>query len=190
MIPTIRSPARFLMAALVVSLAQCGVLAWMIESRASILRNGTDILLQTTPVDPRDLLRGDFVILSYDISNIATDLIRGDHPEDGASLPLHVRLKPDAAGFWQVQEASFEALPDMPGTVILRSDPVYVSSWLWTAGGTLGVTYGIERFYVPEGEGRPIEDGRNEGKVSVAARVSAGGKAQIRALMLDGQPLY
>src|SRR5688500_14903150 len=34
------------------------------------LRSGTEILLETAPVDPRDLLRGDFVILNYKISTI------------------------------------------------------------------------------------------------------------------------
>ena len=56
--------------------------------------------------------------------------------------------------------------------------------------GTVWVTYGIESYYVPEGEGRPIEDGRNTGRVSVAVRVSESGQPQIRALMLDGAPLY
>ena len=48
----------------------------------------------------------------------------------------------------------------------------------------------IERYYVPEGEGRDIESARNDGRVSVAARVSTAGQASIRALMLDGKPLY
>ncbi|MGL3605658.1 GDYXXLXY domain-containing protein [Rhizobium sp. G187] len=190
MIPTVRSPRRFLLAALLVSLTQCGVLGYMIQSRAAILQAGTEVLLKTTPVDPRDLLRGDYVILSYEISSIPTDRIRGERPKDGAKLPLFVRLRPDAAGFWQVDEASFATLAEMPGSVILRSRPVFVGEWMWTAGSELSVSYGIERYYVPEGEGRPIEDGRNENRVSVAARVSASGQAQIRALMLDGQPLY
>src|SRR3989338_4758329 len=34
------------------------------------LKTGQEVLLKTTPVDPRDLFRGDYVVLRYDISNI------------------------------------------------------------------------------------------------------------------------
>jgi uncharacterized membrane-anchored protein len=37
----------------------------MIESRAAILRDGTEIVLQVEPIDPRDLMRGDYVRLQY-----------------------------------------------------------------------------------------------------------------------------
>ena len=101
-----------------------------------------------------------------------------------------MRLKPGADGFWIVADASFDPLAEEAGSVVLLSQPVTIYDWEWSNAGNLTVSYGIERFYVPEGEGRPIEDGRNEGRVSVAARVSENGQAQIRALMLDNQPLY
>ena len=69
-----------LLAALLVAGAQTAALGYMIESRASILRSGRDVLLKTVPVDPRDLLRGDYVILSYDISRLQPELFKGDRP--------------------------------------------------------------------------------------------------------------
>ena len=48
-----------LVAAIVAAALQTAVLGYMVESRASILRNGADIKLKTLPVDPRDLLRGE-----------------------------------------------------------------------------------------------------------------------------------
>lgn len=180
----------FAAVALVVALVQTSILGYMIEGRASILRSGTEVLLQTAPVDPRDLLRGDYVILTYDISTISTTSISGTRPTEGKVAKLHVRLKPGADGFWIVSEASFDALAAQDGSVVLVSQPVTIYDWEWSNGGNVTVSYGIERFYVPEGEGKPIEDGRNQGRVSVAARVSDAGQAQIRALMLDGEPLY
>ncbi|MBY3249774.1 GDYXXLXY domain-containing protein, partial [Rhizobium laguerreae] len=50
--------------------------------------------------------------------------------------------------------------------------------------------YGIERYYVPEGEGKPIEEARNDGNVAIAVRVSPDGSAQIRSLLVDGKPVY
>jgi len=176
--------------ALFVAIVQTAILGYMIEGRASILRSGTDVLLKTAPVDPRDLLRGDYVILTYDISTISTTSITGTRPETGDVARLHVRLKPGADGFWTVSAASFDPLVEEDGSVVLLSQPVTIYDWEWENAGNLTVSYGIERFYVPEGEGRPIEDGRNQGRVSVAVRVSEGGQAQIRALMLDNEPLY
>lgn len=180
----------FAAVALAMALLQTAILGYMIEGRAGILRSGTEVLLKTAPVDPRDLLRGDYVILTYDVSTISTTSIIGQKPEAGDAARLHVRLKPGADGFWTVSEASFAPLPVEDGSVVLLSQPVTIYDWEWQNAGNLTVSYGIERFYVPEGEGRPIEDGRNEGRVSVAARVSEDGLAQIRALMLDGEPLY
>lgn len=180
----------FAAVALFIAIVQTAVLGYMIEGRASILRSGTDVLLKTAPVDPRDLLRGDYVILTYDISTISTTSITGTRPETGEVARLNVRLKPGADGFWTVSAASFDPLAEEAGSVVLISQPVTIYDWEWQNAGNLTVSYGIERFYVPEGEGRPIEDGRNQGRVSVAVRVSEGGQAQIRALMLDNEPLY
>jgi uncharacterized membrane-anchored protein len=180
----------FAAVALLVALVQTAILGSMIEGRASILRSGTEVLLKTAPVDPRDLLRGDYVVLSYDISTIPAALIKGAKPQAGTWTPVHVRIAPGADGFWTVAEAAFEPLAEQAGSVVLRSQPIEAYDWQWAEGGTLFASYGIERYYVPEGEGKPIEDGRNERRVSVAARVSQDGVAQIRALMLDGQPLY
>jgi uncharacterized membrane-anchored protein len=57
-------------------------------------------------------------------------------------------------------------------------------------GQAIRVDYGIERYYVPEGEGRDLEQARSDGQLSIAARVSDSGQAQIRRLFVDGKPVY
>ena len=52
-------------AGLVSAAVLVGTLALHIEKRASILRDGREIVLRTEPVDPRDLMRGDYVRLGY-----------------------------------------------------------------------------------------------------------------------------
>ena len=51
-------------------LIQVALLAVMVIDRVQILRDGAEVTLQTRPVDPRDLLRGDYVVLRYDISEV------------------------------------------------------------------------------------------------------------------------
>jgi uncharacterized membrane-anchored protein len=56
---------------------QVVVLAYMAGEREHILRNGKVILLRTAPIDPRDLFRGDYVRLNYEISRIGVDQLKG-----------------------------------------------------------------------------------------------------------------
>jgi uncharacterized membrane-anchored protein len=60
---------------------------------------------------------------------------------------------------------------------------------------TLNVEYGIERFYLPEGEGLAIERDMRVRSFTIVAAIAEDGSAQIKALM-DGdtmlfrEPLY
>ena len=180
-----------LVAAIVAAALQTAVIGYMVESRASILRSGADIKLKTLPVDPRDLLRGDYVILSYPISAIPKSIVTGEVPQGGTRARLAVRLQPGADGLWSATEASFGALAPKEGSVVLRTLPLdfYTS----VAGGipdTLFVQYGIERYYVPEGEGRVLEDARNQEELEVEVRVGTDGTPQIARLILKGEPIY
>ncbi|OCP00966.1 MULTISPECIES: GDYXXLXY domain-containing protein [unclassified Ensifer] len=177
-----------LLAALLVAGAQTAALGYMIEGRASILRNGRDVLLKTVPVDPRDLLRGDYVILSYDISRIAPELFKGDVPAEAEEAQLYVRLEKQLDGFWTATEASFQPLPAAGDSVVLRSLPF--SYYPSSPPTSVNVAYGIERFYVPEGEGRTLEEARNAQALSVNIRVDGSGKAQIREIAVNGSPVY
>jgi len=180
-----------LVAGIIVAVLQTGVIGYMVESRAAILRNGADIRLKTSPVDPRDLLRGDYVILSYPISTISKSIITGDIPPDGTRTRLSVRLKPDASGLWNATEARFADMAPEDGSVILRTLPIVFNTY--GAGempDTLFVQYGLERYYVPEGEGRTLENARNAEELEVEARVSHDGTPQIARLLLRGEPVY
>ena len=177
-----------LLAALLVAGAQTAALGYMIESRASILRSGRDVLLKTVPVDPRDLLRGDYVILSYDISRLQPELFKGAIPTQSGEVVLYVRLEKQPDGFWTATEASFQPLPPAGDSVILRSLPF--SYYPSSPPSAVNVDYGIERFYVPEGEGRTLEEARNAEALSVNIRVDGKGRAQIREIAVNGSPVY
>ncbi|MUO77708.1 hypothetical protein GOZ78_02205 [Agrobacterium vitis] len=180
---------RLVSAAILLAALQTAAIGYQIGERANILRNGQEVLLRTEAVDPRDLLRGDFVVLNYPISRIPEEKIVGPRPSRRQDVRLHVRVVPQADGFATVEEASVADLLPRPGSVVLLSEPLSFPSPL-APGDSLTVHYGIERFYVPEGEGRDIEAQRNQGAVSIAIRVSSAGRAQIRQLFVAGQPVY
>lgn len=182
------SARRYLVAAILVAALQTIVLGYVIESRAAILRNGSDVVLKTAPVDPRDFLRGDYVVLNYGISSVPVSSIVGGIPKGAGLRTLWVRLKPGEGTFWTIAESSFEPLPKQEGSVVIRSSPFY--SYDTIESEAITVQYGIERYYVPEGEGKPLEQARQNGDVSVAVRVAADGTPQIRSLLVDGKPAY
>ena len=178
-------------AAIVAAALQTAVLGYMVESRASILRSGADIKLKTLPVDPRDLLRGDYVILSYPISTIPASIVTGEVPKVNGRERLAVRLKPGADGLWTATEARFGPLAAEDGSVVLRTLPFdYYSAADGVLPDTLFVNYGLERYYVPEGEGKVLEEARNQEELEVEARVAKDGTPQIARLILRGEPVY
>jgi uncharacterized membrane-anchored protein len=179
---------RAWIAAVIVALLQTVIIGYTIESHASILRSGTEVLLKTAPIDPRDLLRGDYVTLNYDISSVPASTVVGGPPKEAGEMVLSVRLQKHPDGFWSIVESSFGTLEPKPDTVVLKSQPFQY--YPVDADQRIRVDYGIERYYVPEGQGRDLEQARSDGHLSIAARVSDSGQAQIRSLLLDGKPVY
>lgn len=181
--------------AAVVAVAQIAVLGSMIWGRAAILRSGTEIVLAVRPIDPRDLLRGDYVIVGYDISGLARSLFAGPMPEEySGPHTLFLRLKAGEGGLWEPVSARFDGAPSAPpapGEVDLRGTAPFIPA----GEGDIPAEYGIERFYLPEGQGRPIEQDMGVRPFRMKVAVAADGAAQIKSFhdgdtMIFEEPLY
>jgi uncharacterized membrane-anchored protein len=182
-------PARILVIALGLATVQIGFLGSMILGRAGILRSGTEIRLAVEPVDPRDLLRGDYVVLGYPISRIERSLIVGATEGELKGRWLYVRLaRGEDNSFEPVSAALDEPLPEarLDNHIDLRGIVAHEPG----AGESVQVTYGIERYYVPEGEGRAIEEAMRQDRFEIVAAVDEDGSAQIKALLHDGRAIY
>lgn len=173
---------------------QLALIAAMVIDRASVLRDGKEITLQTRPVDPRDFLRGDYVILSYDISQISTDKLQKQGIQEtkdwtkGRDPVVFVKLALQPDGFHKAVSAHFEPVPVSGNEVLIRGR---ISNLRYcTDCPTYFVHYGLEKFFVPEGEGRELEHARNQNKVTVVAAVTPSGRSAIKRLLLDGKPVY
>lgn len=176
-------PPRLVVVALIVSALQIVFIGWMVAGRAAILRNGTDVTLAVEPIDPRDLLRGDYVVLSYPIS-----ILTGDLAPEGAERgdTIYVRVAPGEDGAYLPVAASLGEPPAAVG-----EGEAYIRGTVRSAGsGRVHSVFGIERFYVPEGEGRGIEEGMRQDRFEVVVAVGSNGAAQIRALLHDGYPVF
>jgi uncharacterized membrane-anchored protein len=168
--------------------AQAGLLAYMLGARASMLANGTEIRLPVIPVDPRDFLRGDYVILSYPMSRLNAAELEGDNAFD-YSTPVYVELAPDGE-VWKAV-ALHRAMPE--GRTFLRGQMTYYNrpdGCKDDACSVYDVDYNLEKFFVPEGEGLELEKLRNDQRIQVDVSVADGGRAMLKRLLVDGEVKY
>lgn len=112
------SGRKLIFASFALALVQIIFLGWMIVDRAAVLRHGREVLLKVEPVDPRDLLRGDYVILSYGISRIPLSMI-ADIDELDEELAMRttivVRLRKAQDGYWEAANAWVKPPPAPAG---------------------------------------------------------------------------
>lgn len=189
---------NIVMAAVVLALAQIGFLGWMVAGRAALLRHGQEVLLKVEPVDPRDLLRGDYVRLGYEISRLPVDKIANLPQAELTTVegPIIVRLHQEPDGFWRATAAWLGDAATTPAHASEVDIAGRISGGSSLApGSTIGVDYGIERFYVPEGEGRAIENDIRIRSFGIKVAVGQDGSSQIKALvdgdkLLFEEPLY
>jgi len=169
--------------ALVVGLQVAWLAATAFTSHRSLV-SGRVVRLETMPVDPRDLLRGDYVILSYPFSRIARDRFHPPLPADAtiqAGTPVFVDLVP-AGDLYQMDHATLEDTKPTPGHMRLRGQAVPWPGHNPATNAAIEVEFGLERFYVREGTGQP------RGKLTVDVSVVESGVGMIRNLYLDGVP--
>jgi uncharacterized membrane-anchored protein len=171
-------------------LLQCALLVLMVADRMQILRGGREITLQTRPVDPRDLLRGDYVVLGYDISQLPAGALAGQ-PSAERNPVVFVKLAPNADGVYEAVSVHAAPVAVTAPEVLIRGRVSYsCGSTSRTFCDKLTIRYGLESYFVPEGEGKKLEQARNQQKLRVVAAVLPSGRAAIKRLLLDGEPVY
>jgi uncharacterized membrane-anchored protein len=123
------------------------------------------VLLETVPVDPRDLLRGDYIILGYKIGVLPDKTPDGESWREGETV--YVTLRQNGA-FWETDYVS-------------QYDP---GEGRYICGTVRNgrIVFDLEKYFVPEGKGRP------PGKITVEVAVRPYGRAQIKQLYSDGKP--
>jgi uncharacterized membrane-anchored protein len=174
------------------ALIQVALLGAMVADRAQILRGGTEVKLQTRPVDPRDLLRGDYVVLGYDISQVPSGALF-KQPSSSRNPVVYVKLAPKPDGIYEA--VSVHAAPVLVSSpeVLIRGRIVYGASCEPDGQSfceKLQLRYNLEKYFVPEGQGRKLEEARNQRKLTIVAAVLPSGRAAIKRLLLDGEPVY
>ena len=151
------------------------VILYLVISNLSILRNGQEVLLKTIPVDPRDLFRGDYVTLRYEISDIRN--IDRAYEKDPYKFyrrrngnDIYIVLETDEnniakAKWWKTKRPKNRLF--IKGKV--QADRIQFND--------------IESYFIKENTGRAIESKINSGEVYAKVKINKIGQAKIQELV-------
>jgi uncharacterized membrane-anchored protein len=154
------------------------IIVGFIANKELTLRTGQEVLLKTIPVDPRDLFRGDYVILRYDLSTIDLNRLSGGSQSLKQGNVVYVTL---SVGEKYATVSSVSTVQPTGGLFLKGR----VKQLQWNH---MTVEYGIESYFVPEGKGRTIE--RQLGRtMDVKVAVDASGAAVIHSLLVDDKEM-
>ena len=171
-------------------LIQFGFLGQMIAMQTIFFKEKMTITVESLPVDPRDMFRGDYVILNYAFSdygaqwrwdpklqeNVKSDGLAKEDIEAGKTV--YTLLKPDEKNKEVYIPVTITTTPPEEGT-----------SECWMKGVAVGhgdVRYGIESFYVQEGTGREYENAQRsqQEKVQVQLQIATDGRARVAGIRI------
>lgn len=156
------------------------IIIGFIATKEFTLRTGKEILLKTVPVDPRDLFRGDYVILRYEISRLDLYNIAADYTDFKIGDRVYIALnKEDGYG---VASRIFRNTP--------KAEKLFLKGIVKNVRNkSLTIEYGIESYFVPEGKGKEIERLREGKRLDVKASIDRFGNAAIKSLLTDGEEI-
>lgn len=182
-------------ATLVIIVLQSVLLLTMIVQRQWTLDSGSRVLLETQPIDPRSLFRGDYVRLNYTISRIQLAEVDGDD-EFKRHDAIYVVLE-KGERYWQARSVHQQRPANSDDQVVLRGEVSYFSATRWDReqkksikSKNVTVRYGIENYFVPEGEGRKLERPAEDERIDIEVAIDSKGRAAISGLMFNDERLY
>ena len=156
------------------------IVFWLFLTIVSIIKyeyifvSGKEVLLKTLPVDPKDLLMGDYVILNYEIGQLPIRYLFYKNGEE-----VYVTLNKNEQNIAAIRE-------------ILKTKPeneLFIKGKIGKCNTTIPlfrtgrcINYGIESYYVKEGTGKSIEkDLQNGGLVRIV--INPNGDAKVKGFV-------
>lgn len=157
---------------------QAGILLNMAVGRETILRTGKTVWLRTAPVDPNDPMRGEYVSLSYEISNIARPMWQGKLPDIKGDRYHYMNKEKDKVIWTALDNDDGDSVYHPRNVTDQRPAPsstkVFIKGRVnWMSEQTINARYGIEALFVEQGKGLEIERGRSRDGYAVPLEIEA-----------------
>ncbi|MFH0755362.1 MAG: GDYXXLXY domain-containing protein [bacterium] len=154
-----------------------------------ILTTGKDVLLKIVPVDPRDLLRGDYITFQYDISNINSYNKNDQQIKNKDTVYIILR-----------QNGKYYIAKNVQKTKPIGND-LFIKGVVESGGlesqtdlllsqhlnnSNLHIIYGIEQYFIPEGKGRDFSFWNKEAAARVV--IDENGNPALKQIYIDDKP--
>lgn len=149
---------------------QFGILTWTCASPLITVFQGDTLRLRVVPVDPRDLFRGEYVILGYDISRLPRD------PNLGVPNPGDIVF---------VELSRNEGSTEWNAVSWSRHRPTRGIFLRGTVQQYSRVEYGIESYFVEEGQGPEYERAARSGDLYADIVVDDEGRGIVKRLIIE-----
>lgn len=156
------------------------VLAGMIGMHGYTLKTGKPVMLKTAPVDPWSPLMGQYVTLRYDISMLNEGKVTMEEMPYKRGETVYVLLQ-KGDPYWNAVAVSSVKLQAGSDQMVLRGHVEY------SFDQQVSIRYGIEQFYVPEGQGPELEQHRD--KMAVEVAVDSFGRGAVKSVFVDGKEI-
>ncbi len=156
------------------------IIGSFILNKERVLWNGTEVILETVPIDPRDILRGDYVILKYKIGEgeKIKNILENKNFSYGDKVFVNLKQKPDQ----RVEVVDVFKEKNKAGNLFIKG--IYFEDW----NGKKIKFPEIEQYFVPEGKGWEVE--RMRGKnLEALIILTKDGEAVLKNLLKDGEPI-
>ena len=175
---------------------QVAVLGWMVYDHSRPLASGERHLLLCEPVDPRSLLRGDYVILSYGFQRLSKEQQEAlskewadEHPEPAEDrLGSYARIPDDTRVYIPLSRPAHGVSTFGEPTLTKPATGAFLlarkGSGNWGRGE---LRAGIESYYVEEGTGLKWEKLRNQSRLLAEIAVLPDGRAGLVGLREVGE---
>ncbi|MES0879768.1 GDYXXLXY domain-containing protein [Roseibium sp. SCP14] len=160
----------------ILALVQLLLVSIPLVDRLQVQMNGIVVPMELVPVDPRDLLRGDYVIINLAISRVSKDVPGSETVEAGD--PVYVGLISEGKG--PVRPHTVSRLREGAGELAIAGTVRTV------ADEFIQVDYGIDAFFLPEGEGLAIER-MDKSRVLLEVAIDEDGQSLPVTLLVDGK---
>lgn len=144
------------------------------------LRGAPTVLLETRPVDPAEIIRGDYIILNYAIATVpkavfSPPLTGNEYGHFGERVCVRLTRQGE---FHAVEAATLgRCRCDAPP----EGGPYELEGTIDYSGTDVMIDYGVGRYYVPEGKGTP------RGALTARVAITSGCRALLKEIYVGGE---
>lgn len=140
------------------------------------VNTGKTITLETVPVDPRDILYGDYVSLQFAIEEFSKDdldpeLIKEFSKHDTGKLTVYAMLEQEEGDLYGLKTVTHKKPSD---GLFLKGDMYYYGEYNKDENQMYFANFLPDRFYVAENTGMQLEDLSRKGQLLADIKVRDG----------------